>query len=378
MHNTNRGFSQVCVRWRDAANCKSVWKGIEARLHLGRPNSYLYPSLVRRGIKKVQVLSLRKSLREIVTSISNLEVLNLSGCYNLTDSALEFAFNREVPSIKELNLSLCKDVSDNSLGKIATNCKNLCSLDLGGCAKVTNTGLLLISWGLKKLAYLNLRSCRQISDHGIGHLSGLDADGKYTSAPSALGFLGLQDCQKLTDESLKHISVGMPQLRHINLSFCVSVTDTGLKSLAKLPLLQSLNLRSCDNVSDIGVGFLSEDSPAATTIQFLDVSFCSNVSDAGLGHIASGLPSLRSLLLTTCTVTDQGLERLASGKSAASIQTLNLGQCVNLTDTGVNAVADKMRALTTLDLYGCPKVTSDALNGVRLKMPHLKKLNLEL
>ena len=366
------------MRWRDAANCKSVWKGVEARLHLGRSNSYIYPSLVRRGIKKVQVLSLRKSLRELVNGIPNLEVLNLSGCYNLTDSAVESAFSRELPSLKELNLSLCKDVSDNSLGRIATNCKNLCSLDLGGCIKVTNTGLLLISWGLKKLIFLNLRSCRQISDHGIGHLSGVDAGGKYTSAPSALRILKLQDCQKLTDDSLKHISVGMPDLKNINLSFCVSVTDTGLKSLAKLPHLESLNLRSCDNVSDIGVGFLSEDSPAAITIQFLDVSFCSNVSDAGLRHIAAGLPSLKSLLLTTCAVTDQGIEKLASGKAASSIETLNLGQCVNLTDTGVNAVAEKMKSLTSLDLYGCPKVTSDAVKSVRLNMPLLENLNLEL
>ena len=355
-----------------------MWKGVEAKLHLGRPNSFLFPSLVRRGIKKVQVLSLRKSLRELISGIPSLEVLNLSGCYNLTDLAVESAFNRELSSLRELNLSLCKDVSDNSLGKIATNCKNLSSLDLGGCVKVTNTGLLLISWGLKKLSFLNLRSCRQISDHGIGHLSGLDAGGKYTSAPSALRILGLQDCQKLTDDSLKHISIGMPDLKDINLSFCVSVTDTGIKSLAKLPHLESLNLRSCDNVSDIGVGFLSEDSPAAIAVQSLDVSFCSNVSDAGLRHIAAGLPSLRSLLLTTCAVTDQGIEKLASGKAASSIETLHLGQCVNLTDSGMIAVAEKMKSLTSLDLYGCPKITSDAVKSIRLNMPQLGNLNLEL
>ena len=368
----------MCIRWRDASNCKSVWKGVEAKLHLGRPNPFLYPSLVRRGIKKVQVLSLRKSLRELLIGIPNLEVLNLSGCYNLTDPALESAFNRELPSLKELNLSLCKDVSDNSLGRIATNCKNLCSLDLGGCVKVTNTGLLLISWGLKKLNFLNLRSCRQISDHGIGHLSGLDAGGKYTSPPSAFRILGLQDCQKLTDDSLKHISVGMPTLKNINLSFCVSVTDTGLKSLAKLPCLEILNLRSCDNVSDIGVGFLSEDSPAANTLKCLDVSFCNNVSDASLRHMAAGLPSLTSLFLTTCAVTDQGIKKLASGKAASSIQTLNLGQCVNLTDSGLDAVAEKMTSLNSLDLYGCPKITPEAVKSVRLNMPLLEKLNLEL
>ena len=90
----------MCIRWRDASNCKSVWKGVEAKLHLGRPNPFLYPSLVRRGIKKVQVLSLRKSLRELLIGIPNLEVLNLSGCYNLTDPALESAFTANYPHSK--------------------------------------------------------------------------------------------------------------------------------------------------------------------------------------------------------------------------------------------------------------------------------------
>lgn len=58
--------AQVCAAWRDAAYRKSVWRGVEAKLHLRRANPSLFASLVRRGIKRVQVLSLKKSLRDVV------------------------------------------------------------------------------------------------------------------------------------------------------------------------------------------------------------------------------------------------------------------------------------------------------------------------
>lgn len=356
-----------------------MWKGVEARLHLsGRSNPHLYPSLVRRGIKKVQVLSLRKSLRELVNGIPSLESLNLSGCYNLSDLALDGAFNKELPSLKVLNLSLCKDVSDGSLGRIATHCKNLRSLNLGGCAKITDQGLMYVSWGLKKIEQLNLRSCRLVSDHGIGHLAGQDANGNYTSPPSTIKYFGLQDCQKLSDDSLKHISVGMPELNRINLSFCVSVTDTGLKSLARLSHLEDLNLRSCDNVSDIGLGFLSEDSPASSRLRLLDVSFCSNVSDAGMRHVSAGMSGLKSLSMTTCAISDAGLERLANGKAGALLEILNVGQCVTLTDAGLKSVGDKMKSLRVLDLYGCPKISLSAIAKTRKAIKGLKRLNRAL
>ncbi|XP_040579571.1 F-box/LRR-repeat protein 14 [Lepeophtheirus salmonis] len=360
--------ARVCSRWRDAVYRKSVWRKVEARLHLNRPNTTLFPSLVKRGITRVQVLSLRKSLRELVNGIPNLESLNLSGCYNLSDSALDGAFNKDLPNIKRLNLSLCKEVNDNSLGRIATHCKNLEELDLGGCTKITNTGLLLVSWGLKNIKRLNLRSCRSISDHGLGHLSGLD------SQPSeSLLELGLQDCQKITDESLRHLSEGIPNLRKINLSFCVSVTDTGMKSLAKLGSLQSLNLRSCDNVSDIGIGFLAEGGNRPLTE--LDVSFCNNVSDASLKHVASGMSKLQSLSMTTCPVQNDGISRIS--KSLPGLRTLNVGQCISLTDVALESLSTHCHSLEKLDLYGCSKITSKGLESLK-KCPKLANINLNL
>lgn len=319
------------------------------------------------------MLSLRRSLRELVNGVPTLESLNLSGCCNVSDLALDNAFYKAVPALKRLNLSLCKEVSDNSLGRIATHCKNIEELDLGGCTKITNMGLLFVSIGLGKIKKLNLRSCRQISDAGIGHLSGVGAEVCEDKGATSLVELGLQDCQKLTDEALKHVSVGLPGLRKINLSFCVSVTDTGVKSLSRLPVLEDLNLRSCDNVSDIGVGFLVDDGNAR--LQTLDVSFCANVTDNAMKLIAGGMPMLKSLSMTTCTITDEGLTRVA--KNLAKLENLNIGQCLAVTDSGLTSLVDNLKRLKTLDLYGCTRVSPVTLGKLRA-MPEMKHLKLEL
>jgi len=364
--------AQVCTSWRDAAYHKSVWRGVEAKLHLRRANPSLFSSLVKRGIKRVQVLSIRRSLRDVMQGIPNLEALNLSGCYNIGDQSISFAFIQEAPHLTELNLSLCKQVTDNSLSRIAQNLKNLEVLELGGCCNVTNTGLVLIAWGLKKLKRLNLRSCWHISDQGIGHLAGLDLNQDSEGGNQSLEYLGLQDCQRLSDEALKHVSVGLTSLKSINLSFCVSITDSGLKHLAKMASLRELNLRSCDNISDIGMAYLAE---GGSRISHLDVSFCDKIGDQALIHVSQGLFNLRSLSLSACQISDDGLAKIA--KTLHDLETLNIGQCARITDKGLHAVADNLTRLKCIDLYGCTRITTAGLERV-MKLPQLAVLNLGL
>ena len=379
---------QVSRRWRDAAYKKSCWKGVDAKLHLNKPNPTLITSsLVKRGIKKVQVLSMRKGLKELVNGLTNMESLNLSGCYNLSDSFMEGAFQakKEYINLKTLNLSLCKEVNDDTLGRIAQTTTNLEDLDLAGCSKITNGGLIFIGWGLKKLKRLNLRSCRQLTDHGIAHLAGIAQHPLSLSLPtkpnqehsqqerSSIEELCLQDCQKLTDESLNHLSQGLKSLKSLNLSFCVSITDTGLKSLSRLDSLRSVNLRSCDNVSDIGISFLAEENSG---IENLDVSFCANVTNMGLKHISTGFVKLKCLSMTTCSINDEGLKKMS--KNLVNLEELNIGQCVSITDEGLKSIYENMKGLKILDLYGCTKVSSKAVTQTKKNIPSLRQLNLDL
>ena len=181
--------AQVCQTWRDAAYHKSVWRRCEPKLHLRRANPSLFPSLVRRGIRRVQILSLRRSLRDVTHGLPNIESLDLSGCFNVTDIGIAHALTSEMPTLKRLNLSLCKQITDSSLSRLAQFCRQLQELDLGGCCNVTNAGLLLIAWGLKSLKSLNLRSCWHVSDLGIASLAGLGSDAEGNLA---LEHLGLQ------------------------------------------------------------------------------------------------------------------------------------------------------------------------------------------
>lgn len=362
--------AQVCVTWRDASYNKSVWRGTEAKLHLRRYCPTLFHSLVRRGIRKVQVLSLRKSVREVIHGMPNIESLNLSGCYNINDNALSHAFFADIPTLTKLDLSVCKQMTDNSLGKIVTHLKNLEYLELGGCSNITNAGLLLVAWGLKNLKSLNLRSCWYISDQGIAYIAGMHKESAEGNL--MLEYLGLQDCQKLTDDSLKHISQGLPNLQRINLSFCISISDSGLKYLAKMNSLRELNLRACDNISDIGIGYLAEGGSRVST---LDVSFCVKLSDQALMHLSQGLFNLRALSMSACQISDEGVCRLA--KTLHELETLNIGQCHRVTDRGLMTIAESLTHLRSIDLYGCTRITPAGIERI-MKLPELDILNLRL
>lgn len=362
--------AQVCKKWRDAAYSRMVWRGDTAKLHLRRSNPSLFPSLVKRGIRRIQILSLRRSLRDVVEGVENLVTLNLSGCFNVTDTALGHAFSKSLPTITVLNLSLCKQISDNSLSRIAQSLTNLEVLELGGCCNITNNGLLLIAWGLRKLKTLNLRSCSHVSDVGIGHLAGLSPDA--ASGTLELENLGLQDCQKLTDQALKNVSIGLTSLKTMNLSFCASVTDSGLKFLAKMPSLRELNLRSCDNISDTGIGYLAESGSRLTK---LDVSFCDKIGDQGLVFLAQGLFGLQSISLCACNISDEGICRLVC--ALHELTTLNIGQCVRITDKGLGIIADHLKNLQSIDLYGCTRITTVGLERI-MQLRNLSALNLGL
>lgn len=356
--------SQVCRRWRTICNTRNIWKGTEARIHLRGQNSLVVPSLLKRGITKVQVLSVRKTLRELVTGVnslaSSLSSLNLSGCYSLTDHGLASLFSQNLPSLVTINLSLCKEVTDRSLGRLSAHCFNLQTLDLGGCTGITNAGLSLLARALSELAHLSLRSCWQLSDGGLAHLARQPArqDIGDCSSGGKLQSLNLQDCQKLTDLSLRYISQGL-KIKNLNLSFCANVSDSGMKSLAKMSSLASLNLRSCDNISDIGVGYLAE---GCIGLQSLDVSFCERVTDRAMVHIASGLFNLKTLSMAACKITDDGLCKIS--KTLLDLQTLNIGQCVQVSNVSLEQIGASLLNLRRIDLYGCTQVTHQGLAGL--------------
>jgi len=357
--------AQVCKRWRNILNTKEIWKGCEAKLHLRRlTSSVVVPSLKSRGIKRIQILNIRKSLKEISDCLPTLTSINMSGCSGISDGVLVKTFCQDLPLLTNLNLSLCKEVSDRSSELISSHCPNLENLQLGGCTGISNLSLKTISEGLKRIKCLNLRSCWQVSDVGVLHLS--------SSSPLPLEDLNLQDCQKVSDVALRHISQGL-NIVSLNLSFCANISDSGMKSLARISSLKTLNLRSCDNISDIGVGYLAE---GCVGLQTLDLSFCDRVTDRAMVHIASGLFNLRSLSLVSCKISDEGVAKMC--KTLVDLHILNIGQCSNVTDTSLDHIGSRMKQLRQIDLYGCNEITENGLQRLKTGCSKLQQVNFNL
>ncbi|OXU17208.1 hypothetical protein TSAR_005814, partial [Trichomalopsis sarcophagae] len=311
---------------------------------------------------------MRRGLGDVFRGIPKLHSLNLSGCFNMSDAGINSALSQPFSSLTQLNLSYCKHITDASLGKIAQSLKNLETLDLGGCTNVTNSGLHVIAWGLKSLKRLDVKSCWHVSDQGIGYLAGINSD---AGGNLALEHLGLQDVQRLTDEGLRSISLGLAtSLKSINLSFCVQITDNGMKHIAKITSLRELDLRNCD-ISESAMANLAEGGSRITS---LDVSFCDKVGDQALQHISQGLFNLKSLGLSACPISDEGIDKIA--KTQQDLETLLIGQCSRLTDKSILTIVESMPRLRSIDLYGCTKISKCSLEKI-LKLP-LISLNLGL
>ncbi|XP_009878048.1 PREDICTED: F-box/LRR-repeat protein 14 [Charadrius vociferus] len=328
------------------------------------------PPLSGPGVPLTQSLRRRLPKRRLNVRVPSSGSQVLATTYVVQDPCLYTPSLQSSP-LPRLKLPLISQrTTDSSLGRIAQYLKGLEVLELGGCSNITNTGLLLIAWGLQRLKSLNLRSCRHLSDVGIGHLAGMTR----SAAEGCLGLeqLTLQDCQKLSDLSLKHLARGLGRLRQPSLSFCGGISDAGLLHLSHMSSLRSLNLRSCDNISDTGIMHLAMGS---LRLSGLDVSFCDKVGDQSLAYIAQGLDGLRSLSLCSCHISDEGINRMV--RQMHGLRTLNIGQCVRITDKGLELIAEHLSQLTGIDLYGCTRITKRGLERIT-QLPCLKVLNLGL
>lgn len=350
-----------------------------------------------------QVLSLKREreLNELSMYMPQLQDLVLTGCFNLSDDKLLCTLSNELPNLQELSLSMCKQITDNAIILISEHLTSLLKLDVSGCPNITDQSLIALIKGLRKLKSLNLRSCRNITHKGLAYICGyrpegaasadddqmdIDSDQELAialdmeqpkvdlnSALVNLEELVLQDCQKLNDDVLRYVPLGLSQLKSINLSFCVGITEFGLKNLANHPSLESINLCHCNNVGDVGLRYLSEAN--LSRLISLDVSFCDKVNDQALSYIAQGLRELQALSLNSCSITDDGLVKI--GQNLVKLSTLNVGQCNQITDKSLAVVIENCVNLQSIDLYGCKMITTVSVEKLN-KLPKLNKINMEL
>lgn len=361
-----------------------------------------------------------------LNKFNHLTHLNLSVCKLLTDNSLMYIC-KFMNRLTDLNVSGCNAITNNSLLFIYKYLSELKYLNLKSLWLINDIGIAyLCGVGVDTEEtddFVLPKRPRSSSSHQLNELinridarsssvqtdreiqpseqssdatrstSNATVDSPVKTLPrtyltSHLETLVLQDCQRITDESIKVIAASMTSLRHLNLSFCINVSDNCFKYINKMPHLNELIMTSC-NITDTGIEYLNSNLDNLYT---LDLCFCESITDRTLQHLSVYILNLKRLYLSHCLITDAGLSRMS--KTMFNLEKLYLGQCHSITDASIiqliessadeqnrssssesrsdsdlsridsrfsSSQTDPERRLKYLDVYGCKLINYNVL-----------------
>ncbi|KAL2258741.1 hypothetical protein VTK26DRAFT_7821 [Humicola hyalothermophila] len=173
------------------------------------------------------------------------------------------------PSLRRLNLSYCKHITDRSMAHLAAHASSrLEALSLTRCTSVTDAGFA--AWAharFPRLTRLCLADCTYLSDGAVAAL---------VNAAKGLTHLDLSFCCALSDTATEVVALGLPNLRELRMAFCGSaVSDASLGCVAlHCNELRGLSVRGCVRVTGNGVENVLE---GCGRLEWVDVSQCRNL-----------------------------------------------------------------------------------------------------
>ncbi|KAF4081409.1 hypothetical protein AMELA_G00161010 [Ameiurus melas] len=113
----------------------------------------------------VQITS--EGLNALASQCVGLQVVDLSGCAAVTDSGVR-ALARSCKWLEVISLSECTAISDVALIELGANCRYLYSIDFGG-TEVTDKGVTGLASGVccQSLKELQMVRCRNLTDQAV-------------------------------------------------------------------------------------------------------------------------------------------------------------------------------------------------------------------
>ncbi|KFX89030.1 hypothetical protein O988_08794 [Pseudogymnoascus sp. VKM F-3808] len=283
----------------------------------------------------------------VVKSCNNLINATLEGCRNFQRATLHVLLSSN-QRLAHLNLTDLAAVNNGSCKIISKSCPQLESFNVSWCSHMDSRGLKLVIAGCPKLRDLRCGEVR-----GFSGAAGLEVATALFKTNN-LERLVLSGCSDITDSTLQtmihgttdpetDILTNLPltpprKLRHLDLSRCARISDTGLEALAhSVPFLQGLQLSSCALITDFSLStlvattpylthldleevtglsntFLSSHlakSPCVSRLSHLTLSYCESIGDEGVLPLLRNATALRALDMDNTAITDLVLAEAA-------------------------------------------------------------------
>lgn len=191
----------------------------------------------------------------------------------------------------------------------------------------------------------------------------------------------LQNCSRITSKALQELTLGLPNLRTLDLSGCYQCNNHVLASLGKnCKNLHVLKLDSCKKVTDLGLKELCSDNTTGNNCsKIVEISLsATSVSSEGIFNLLVTQPYLQSLSLSYCHPLPS--QQIYFNESYLSLGTTKL-KYVDLSNTSIdNSVVKNLceicPSLSNLILTECPNLTGSCLDYLK-SLCDLKHLHLD-
>lgn len=318
------------------------------------------------------------TVQELCQLIPNIKRLDVTKCYQVSDVGLWCIASHCADTILHLVLSECNQMTHVGLRSISLACKNLLSLDFSYCKLLDDMAMTTIATGTWQLRVLILEGCIRISDSGIVEIArplgktlqvlnlnyctkvgdfgsrGLIAIGKYCKH---LRLLELKGCRRVEDAGLKAVANTCLKLEILKLSGCTAATGVAFKALFQnLAHLQTLELKNCTQLQDKDVKVCFDivnnyNTGLRSSLTSVDFGGCDRLTDEGVYAICNSLgAALYHLNISGANITDVSSQIIAS--YCGRLRSLDLSNCISLTDNTVHNLSRNVSALTSLKLDG--------------------------
>eukprot|EP01102_Stenamoeba_stenopodia_P010343 TRINITY_DN3105_c0_g1_i2.p1 TRINITY_DN3105_c0_g1~~TRINITY_DN3105_c0_g1_i2.p1 ORF type:complete len:656 (+),score=100.87 TRINITY_DN3105_c0_g1_i2:255-2222(+) len=195
------------------------------------------------------------------------ETLNLYHVHhNADDIVIWQLFSTSGKSLKKLSLAKCSKVTITGLKFVTSIAKDLQVLDVTGIKDLTDEWLEEVSTNCPCLHSLYLFSCNKITDRGVKLIC--------RNVHHRLQALDIGRCIKLTDQSLECLSICCPNIVALGLAECC-ITDLGISSLTLgCTKIETIYLFGCDQITSKSITLLLN---ACSNLRNLFIGGCNDI-----------------------------------------------------------------------------------------------------
>jgi hypothetical protein len=286
-----------------------------------------------------------RPIQDLLIHCPNLEELSLRGNVRVNDRVMEAISTLPcMNSIKVLNISSCRKITDAGIATICESLPNLTDLHIRGIYRLSDKALVSIANKVgPRLRLLDLQGMIGISNVGLSEITKKCTSLEYLSLQNCPVVLQPQDLETLHKlKTLILINAGLIQDEVIEsiVKNCTDLTRLEVqnqhlltnKSFCIMQNLTRLNVMECSTLDNDALQMIGYNNPL---LEELELKKCSAVDSEGVKRLEQcRLENLRILNLTNTSVDEQivdlALNAERRGKAFSALKILNLTEVSNV------------------------------------------------